>query len=133
MRALGHPTAYGGPTVHSGLSVRLLLLVLAALLVASGCQDGDQLAPGPCDLSGTSSAERFIINKESGGRPDAKNPRSTAFGLGQLIEANRRRYLGSDYNTTDCGKQLAALRGYVRDRYGSAEAAQAFWLTNGWY
>ncbi|HKE97334.1 MAG TPA: hypothetical protein VKG45_00145 [Actinomycetes bacterium] len=88
---------------------------------------------GTCDLSGTSAAERWIIMRESGGRPTADNPTSTAFGLGQLLLANRLRYLGDDYATTDCGKQLAAFRAYVADAYGDAETAQAFWEANGWY
>jgi septal ring factor EnvC (AmiA/AmiB activator) len=86
-----------------------------------------------CDLSGTSPAERWIIMHESGGDPTADNPSSTAFGLGQLLLGNRILYLGQDYATTDCGKQLGAFRAYVRDRYGTAEAAKAFWQANGWY
>jgi septal ring factor EnvC (AmiA/AmiB activator) len=86
-----------------------------------------------CDLSGTSAAERWIILRESGGDPTADNPTSTAFGLGQLLLGNRILYLGRDYATTDCGRQLAAFRAYVRDRYGTAERAKAFWQANGWY
>lgn len=88
---------------------------------------------GRCDLSGTSPAEWFIIAHESGGDPTAANPASTAFGLGQLLLGQRLRYLGNDYATTDCGRQLAAFRAYVRDRYGTAQAAMAFWLTHHWY
>jgi septal ring factor EnvC (AmiA/AmiB activator) len=86
-----------------------------------------------CDLSGTSAAERWIILRESGGDPTADNPASTAFGIGQLLLGNRILYLGRDYATTDCGRQLAAFRAYVRDRYGTAERAKAFWQANGWY
>jgi peptidoglycan hydrolase CwlO-like protein len=88
---------------------------------------------GICDLSSTSAAERWIIMHESGGDPTADNPTSTAFGLGQLLLGNRVLYLGSNYATTDCALQLSAFRSYVRDRYGTAEAAQAFWEANGWY
>jgi septal ring factor EnvC (AmiA/AmiB activator) len=91
------------------------------------------LVGGRCDLSSTSAAERWIIMHESGGDPTADNPSSTAFGLGQLLLGNRILYLGKDYATTDCGKQLAAFRAYVRERYGTAEQAQAFWQANGWY
>jgi len=86
-----------------------------------------------CDLSGTSPAERWIIMRESSGYPTADNPTSTAFGLGQLLLGNRILYLGQDYATTDCGRQLWAFRAYVRDRYGTAERAKAFWQANGWY
>ncbi|HVD13448.1 MAG TPA: hypothetical protein VNK73_03290 [Actinomycetota bacterium] len=88
---------------------------------------------GRCNLAGTSSAELWIIMKESSGYPTADNPTSTAFGLGQLLLGNRILYLGADYDTIDCGKQLAAFRAYVRDRYGTAETAKAFWQANGWY
>jgi septal ring factor EnvC (AmiA/AmiB activator) len=91
------------------------------------------LRNGRCDLSGTSAAERWIIMHESSGDPTADNPTSTAFGLGQLLLGNRILYLGKYYATTDCGKQLAAFRTYVRERYGTAEAAQAFWQSHGWY
>ncbi len=91
------------------------------------------LRGGLCDLSGASAAERWIIMRESGGSPTAQNPSSTAFGLGQLLLGNRILYLGQDYATTDCAKQLTAFRAYVRDRYGTAEAAQAFWQAHGWY
>jgi peptidoglycan hydrolase CwlO-like protein len=86
-----------------------------------------------CDLSGTSAAERWIILHESGGDPTADNPTSTAFGLGQLLLGNRILYLGEDYATTDCGRQLWAFRAYVQDRYGTAARAKAFWQANGWY
>jgi septal ring factor EnvC (AmiA/AmiB activator) len=96
-------------------------------------QAGQVRGGGKCDLSGTSDAEYFIIMKESGGDPTADNPRSTAFGLGQLLLDGRRHYLGDNYDTIDCGLQLQAFRGYVRDRYGTAENARAFWLSHGWY
>src|SRR5215218_826978 len=86
-----------------------------------------------CDLSGTSPAEYWIIMKESSGFPTADNPTSTAFGLGQLLLGNRILYLGQDYATTDCGRQLWAFRAYVHDRYGTAARAKAFWQANGWY
>jgi septal ring factor EnvC (AmiA/AmiB activator) len=88
---------------------------------------------GRCDLWGTSAAERWIIMRESSGDPTADNPTSTAFGLGQLLLGNRILYLGRDYATIDCGRQLWAFRAYVRDRYGTAERAKAFWQANGWY
>jgi septal ring factor EnvC (AmiA/AmiB activator) len=88
---------------------------------------------GKCDLSGTSDAEFFIIMHESGGDPTADNPTSTAFGLGQLLLDLRRRYLGANADTIDCGLQLMAFRSYVRERYGTAENAKAFWLAHSWY
>jgi septal ring factor EnvC (AmiA/AmiB activator) len=100
---------------------------------ATANQAGMQRTGTKCDLSGTSDAEYWIIMHESGGDPYARNPSSTAFGLGQLLLDLRQRLLGADYDTVDCGKQLYAFRAYVSERYGTAEAAKAFWLTHGWY
>lgn len=80
-----------------------------------------------------SASERYIVSHESGGETTAKNPHSTAFGIGQLTIANRRHYLGGNANTTDPGLQLKAFRGYVRDRYGNADRAAAFWRSHHWY
>lgn len=91
---------------------------------------------GAVRLGGVSAAERWVIMHESGGRTTAKNPTSTAFGLGQLLIANREHYgkiLGVSANTTDYGAQLKMFRMYVRDRYGNAENAQRFWKAHHWY
>ena len=85
------------------------------------------------NMNQLSSSERFIIQHESGGSTTAKNPHSSAFGLGQLLIANRRHYLGSHANTTDPGLQLRAFRSYVHDRYGNANRAMAFWKSHHWY
>jgi hypothetical protein len=85
------------------------------------------------DMSQLSSSERYIVQHESGGETTAKNPSSTAFGIGQLLIANRRHYLGSNANTTDPGLQLKAFRGYVKDRYGTADRAASFWRSHHWY
>lgn len=91
---------------------------------------GAQLQTMPYSGGG---ALQWLIGKESGGRTSAKNKTSTAFGLGQLLLANRQKYLGADYNTTDYAKQLDAMRRYIGDRYGTAEKAQAFHQSHGWY
>lgn len=85
------------------------------------------------NMNQLSASERYIISHESGGSTTAKNPHSTAFGLGQLLIANRRHYLGANANTTDPALQLKAFRGYVRDRYGNADRAAAFWRSHHWY
>lgn len=91
---------------------------------------------GGIRIGGTSAAEAWIISHESGGRTNAQNPTSTAFGLGQLLIANRQHYgaiLGVSPNTTNAGAQLSMMRMYIRDRYGNAENAQRFWQAHGWY
>ncbi len=88
---------------------------------------------GRCSSSTATAAEDWIITRESGWDPMAQNPSSTAFGLGQLLLNLRLRLLGSNYATTDCAAQLYAFRQYVKERYGTAEAAKAFWQAHGWY
>lgn len=80
--------------------------------------------------------EAWIIQRESGFRPDAFNKTPVrlngrdehAFGLGQLIDSNRRSAaaaLGiSNPNTTDPYEQLAMFRWYVANRYGNAAEAR---------
>lgn len=73
---------------------------------------------------------------ESHFRTDAKNPQSSAFGIGQLIESNRQRFgqqLGIDPNTTDEAQQLALMNAYIKERYGSSQAAAEFRRQHGWY
>ena len=106
-------------------------------------QDAFETIPAPqlarasgsasCDLSGLPASARSIIMAESGGDPTAKNPHSTAFGLGQLIIANRKALMGANYASTDCGAQLAAFEKYTLGRYGSYDKALAFRKRKGWY
>jgi len=105
---------------------------------SSGGGGGSFGGGGPApSYAGLSPAEAWIISHESGNRPTAKNPNSTAFGLGQLLDYNRVSYaakLGiSNPNTTNYDEQLAMFRLYYKERYGSAERAQAFWRSHGWY
>lgn len=86
-----------------------------------------------CDLSGLPSAAQQIIQRESGGNPNAQNPHSTAFGLGQLIVANRRALMGSNYASTNCSDQIGAFQKYTLGRYGSYDRALSFHKRNGWY
>ena len=86
-----------------------------------------------CDLSGLPSAAQQIIQRESGGDPTAKNPTSSAFGLGQLIVANRKALMGANYASTNCSDQIAAFSKYTLGRYGSYDRALSFHKRNGWY
>jgi hypothetical protein len=107
---------------------------LAARTAAEQAGQVSRGGGGSCDLSGIPSAARTIIMRESRGIPSAKNPRSTAFGLGQLLLGNRIRYLGADNAwSTSCALQYRAFTMYVRERYGSFGAALAFHNSHGWY
>lgn len=92
-----------------------------------------------------SSAAHFIMMHESGGSATAghlhsqgrgdgtRGNHSSAFGAFQMIQATRKQYMGSDYQSTDFNKQYAAASHYVRDRYGSWDRAAAFWRSHRWY
>jgi hypothetical protein len=91
------------------------------------------IGPGWMQRAQLTPAERWIIMRESSGRPDAKNPTSSAFGIWQGLNSTRQQYLGADADTTDPYKQLSAMRRYIGDRYGTAEKAVEFHKRKGWY
>ena len=72
----------------------------------------------------SSSAKEWIAQKESGGSYSATNHRY--IGRYQLDSS----YLGGDHSPEN---QERVADTYVAGRYGSWEAAQQFWLANGWY
>lgn len=72
----------------------------------------------------TSSAKEWIAQKESSGSYSATNGRY--IGRYQLDAS----YLNGDYSEAN---QESVADSYVAGRYGSWEAAQAFWMANGWY
>lgn len=75
-----------------------------------------------------SGAKAFIYAKESGNRTDAINPSSGACGLGQALPCSKLPCTLSDYACQD-----AWFTNYAMQRYGSWEAAQAFWVANHWW
>ena len=76
---------------------------------------------------------RWIMMHESGGRTNARNPHSSAFGAFQMIKANRKHYMGADWQSTDLNKQYAAATKYVNQRYGGWHGARVFWQRHHWY
>lgn len=74
--------------------------------------------------TGTNSAKEWIAQRESGGSYSATNGRY--IGRYQLDSA----YLNGDHSPAN---QERVAENYVAQRYGSWEAAQAFWMANGWY
>lgn len=95
-------------------------------------------APAPAgDWKATlSPAEAWIIKNESDFDPTAVNASSGAFGLwqglGPTLDTYANRF-GFDRHTTDPNQQLTMFRAYIKDRYGTAENAKAFWEREGWY
>jgi hypothetical protein len=72
-----------------------------------------------------------LIFKESSWNPMAKNPKSTAFGLGQFLD--KTWDLVPHSKTTNPYDQLDAMFIYVEKRHGSGCKAWEFWLRNNWY
>jgi hypothetical protein len=90
-------------------------------------------------------AAKWIMQRESGGSTHAghlyakgrgdgtKGNQSSAFGAFQMINAQRKKYMGANYQSTDLGQQYAAATHYVHDRYGSWAHAESFWKAHHWY
>ena len=74
----------------------------------------------------------WIITRESGWDVTATNPSSGAYGLGQALPASKMAAYGSDY-LTNPATQIKWALAYMNGRYGSPNAAQAFWESHGWY
>lgn len=75
-----------------------------------------------------------LINQESGWNPEARNPSSDAYGLGQfLTQGNIDKYLGGKNRDVPVDTQATAIMQYIRDRYGDPAKAWAFHQKNNWY
>lgn len=72
-----------------------------------------------------------LIMRESSWNPDARNRKSTAYGLGQLIDQTWKD-LGIE-KSDDFRIQLIAAHKYVMQRYGSWQKALEFHKRNGYY
>lgn len=83
-----------------------------------------EAAPAPAVAADSSSAKEWIAQKESSGSYAATNGKY--IGRYQLDAS----YLNGDYSEAN---QERVADSYVAGRYGSWEAAQAFWMANGWY
>lgn len=79
------------------------------------------------------SAWKELVRRESGGNPEARNPSSGAFGLGQFLGATAQAYAKYGALSHDPVKQIEAMARYISDRYGTPSAALAFHDANNWY
>ncbi|MGW3039998.1 aggregation-promoting factor C-terminal-like domain-containing protein [Kitasatospora sp. NPDC001159] len=73
-----------------------------------------------------------IIFHESSWNVHATNPSSGAYGLGQALPASKMASAGKDWRTNPRTQIKWALN-YMNTRYGSPNAAWAFWQTHHWY
>lgn len=72
-----------------------------------------------------------IVMAESGWNNQAQNPTSTAYGIGQFLDTTWSTVGIS--KTSDPTTQINGMLRYIKERYGSPEAAWSFHLANGWY
>ena len=70
----------------------------------------------------------YIVSRESGWNPNATNSGSGACGLVQALPCSKVD--GNGYNPVD---NLRWGNGYAVGRYGSWQAAVAFWSANNWW
>jgi hypothetical protein len=91
----------------------------------------------------------YVENREAGFNPTAINPTSGALGLAQALghgNANTAGRYGNEYggygltdaqaraaNNGDPAAQALWMMNYIKDRYGTPEAAAAHEQTYGWY
>lgn len=114
----------------------LLSLVLSILCVLTVPALPASAARGECFPYVRSAAVAKIVSLESGGDPDADNPKSSAYGCGQLLYSTRKAYAkacGTSVNTSDPASQMCMTHEYIDDRYGSDNAALRFKLSRGYY
>lgn len=72
-----------------------------------------------------------LVMRESDWESEAQNPNSTAYGLGQFLDST---WAGTGYEKTSDPKiQLAAMKVYVANRYGTFCAALRFQIENDSY
>jgi len=73
----------------------------------------------------------WLIGKESGCRPTAQNPTSTAYGIFQFLDSTWASV--GCVKTPDPVEQMRCGTKYVMQRYGSWAGARSFWQRNHWY
>jgi len=73
-----------------------------------------------------------IVSHESSWNFHATNKSSGAYGLVQALPGSKMASAGSDWRTNPATQIKWGLK-YMNDRYGSPNAAWAFWQTHHWY
>ena len=74
---------------------------------------------------------QYVWNHESHFNPKALNMSSGAFGIAQFLPTTWGNY--KVVKTPTAKLQIQYGLRYIQQRYGSACAAKAFWVKNGWY
>jgi hypothetical protein len=72
-----------------------------------------------------------VVMQESGWNPNAQNPTSTAYGIGQFLDTTWAT-VGA-HKTSNPYAQIFDMEEYIKQRYGDPAAAEAFHLANNSY
>jgi len=73
----------------------------------------------------------WLVQHESGCRPTAQNPHSTAYGIFQFLNGT---WAGAGCTkTSDPVQQMICGQRYVNNRYGGWGGARAFWQSHHWF
>jgi len=132
--ASAHPGAPARPLTAVATSVRPITFApadpIAAKVTASrSCvQSMAHIIVPPNQFASFSE----IISHESGWNMHATNPSSGAYGLGQALPPSKMAAAGSDWRNNP-RTQLCWTYNYMNSRYGSPNAAWAFWQEHHWY
>lgn len=78
-------------------------------------------------------AWKDVVNAESGGNPNSRNPSSGAYGLGQFLGSTLTAYAKYGSTSSNPVKQIEAMAQYISDRYGNPTAAWAHEKANHFY
>lgn len=73
-----------------------------------------------------------IVMQESGWNPNAQNPTSTAYGIGQFLDTTWGNYGGTG-KTSNPYAQIFDMELYIKGRYGNPANAEAFHLAHNSY
>lgn len=74
-----------------------------------------------------------LVARESSFNPNAANPKSTARGIFQFLDATRKNYGGANVDWSDPYQQAVAGLKYIKDRYGTPTKALQHWDAKKWY
>ncbi|MBU5980037.1 phage tail tape measure protein [Lactobacillus helveticus] len=74
----------------------------------------------------------YIVSAESGWNPNARNPSSGTYGLGQMQGYNLHYYTAHGAKSNSIA-QLMGIMDYIHDRYGSVANAVSFRKAHNWY
>jgi SLT domain-containing protein len=128
MTALAHPR-----TTAALLSAATGLTALGAALVptTASAATPQQIAARIVPANQLASFNK-IISRESSWKVNAVNRKSGAYGLPQALPGSKMASAGKDWRTNPTTQIRWALK-YMNTRYGSPNAAWAFWRTHHWY